>query len=407
MKRRTYTGTDYKKALNINDLEKIARRRLPNFVFEYLFGGSDDEQTLRHNRTVFDDYLFEPRTLTKVGDRDLSTLMLGKRYNLPLVIGPTGFNGMLTSDGDTKLARAAARHGIPFVLSNVATTSLEEISAVEGVTAWMQIYFYRDRDYVRKLVTRCREASYDTIVITTDSAIYGNREWDLRNFRKPMQPNLRNLLQLLTRPGWITDVLIPDGIPTFKNLDDLLPVDKRGVQGASAVIGQQLDPSLNWEDVAWLRDNWKGKLILKGIIAPSEAQQAADMGIDAVVLSNHGGRQLNHALSPLDVLPEVRQRVGQRCQLYVDSGFRRGTDVVKALALGADAVWLGRATLYGLAAGGQPGAEHALGLLGEEVDRTLGLLGCSHLGELDDGLLWHLPYRGTFDQQQRFVQGRA
>ncbi|HSH47975.1 MAG TPA: alpha-hydroxy acid oxidase, partial [Halomonas sp.] len=385
MKRRTYIGTDHRRALNISDLESIARRRLPNFVFEYLFGGSEDEQSLRRNRAVFDDYLFEPKTLTRVGDRDLSTVTLGKRYRLPLVIGPTGYNGMLTRDGDIKLARAAARYGIPFVLSNVATTSLEEIIAVEGVTAWMQIYFYRDRDYVKKLVKRCGEAGYDTIVITTDSAIYGNREWDQRNFRKPMRPDLRNLLHLLMRLRWIADVLIPDGMPTFKNLDDLLPAGKQGVQGASAVIGQQLDPSLNWEDIAWLRDNWKGKLILKGIIAPGEAQQAADLGIDAVVLSNHGGRQLNHALSPLDVLPEVRQRVGQSYQLYVDSGFRRGTDVVKALALGADAVWLGRATLYGLAAGGQAGVEHALALLQREIDRTVGLLGCSQISELNDG----------------------
>jgi len=391
MQRRPYTGTDYRKALNIHDLERIARRRLPNFVFEYLYGGSDDEQTLRHNRAVFDDYLFEPLTLTRVEPRDLTTSLLGKSHAMPLVIGPTGFNGMLTRHGDVKLARAATRHGIPFVLSNVATSSLEEIAALEGVTAWMQIYFYRDRDYVRKLIERCRAAEYEAIVITTDSAIYGNREWDLRNFRKPMQLNLRNLLHLLTRPRWITDVLIPDGIPTFKNLGDLLPPGKQSVQGASAVIGQQLDPSLNWEDIAWLRDHWPGKLILKGIIAPSEAEHAAALGVDGVVLSNHGGRQLNHSLSPLDVLPEAKRRVGDRCQIFVDSGFRRGTDVVKALALGADAIWLGRATLYGLAAGGQAGAEHALGLLRGEIDRTLGLLGCSRLDELGEGHVRRYP----------------
>lgn len=387
MKRRPYAGADYRKALNIDDLERIARRRLPNFVFEYLYGGADDERTLHHNRAVFDDYLFEPRTLTRVGPRDLTTSLLGCHSAMPLVIGPTGFNGMLTRNGDTKLAKAAVEHGIPFVLSNVSTTPLEDIAAIEGLSPWMQIYFYRDRDYVRKLVERCRAAEYEAIVVTTDSAIYGNREWDLRNFRKPMQPTLRNLLHLLSRPRWIADVLIPDGVPTFKNLGDLLPPDKQTVQGASAVIGQQLDPSLNWEDIAWLRDAWPGKLIIKGIISPAEAEKAAEMGVDGVVLSNHGGRQLDHALSPLDVLPETRRRVGQRCQLFIDSGFRRGTEVVKALALGADAVWLGRATLYGLAAGGQTGAEHALELLREEIDRTLGLLGCNHLDELDASLV--------------------
>nr|WP_246403872.1 alpha-hydroxy acid oxidase [Halomonas stenophila] len=368
-------------------MARIARRRLPHFVFEYLEGGADDERTLRHNQAVFDDYLFEPRTLTRVGPRDLSTTLLGKRHALPLVIGPTGYNGMLTRNGDLKLAAAASGANIPFVLSNVATTSLEDIAAIEGLNAWMQIYFYRDRDYVRKLVERCQTAGYETLVVTTDSAIYGNREWDLRNFRKPMQPTLRNLVHLLTRPGWIADVLIPDGMPTFKNLGDLLPPGKQSVQGASAVIGQQLDPTLNWDDIAWLRDRWPGKLIVKGILSPAEAERAAALGVDAVVLSNHGGRQLDHACSPLDVLPEARERVGERCQLFVDSGFRQGTEVVKALALGADAIWLGRATLYGLAAGGQAGVEHALEILQREIDRTIGLLGVDRIADLEASAL--------------------
>lgn len=387
MKRRPYTGTDYQRALNIADLERIARRRLPNFVFEYLQGGADDERTLRRNREVFDDYLFEPRTLTRVGPRELSTTLLGQRHALPLVIGPTGYNGMLTRHGDIKLATAASGANIPFVLSNVATTSLEDIAAVEGLNAWMQIYFYRDRDYVRKLVDRCQTAGYETLVVTTDSAIYGNREWDLRNFRKPMQPTLRNLAHLLTRPRWIADVLIPDGMPTFKNLGDLLPPGKQSVQGASAVIGRQLDPTLNRDDIAWLRDRWPGKLIVKGILSPDEAARAATLGVDAVVLSNHGGRQLDHAVSPLEVLPEARARVGQRCQLFIDSGFRRGTEVVKALALGADAIWLGRTSLYGLAAGGQAGVEHALEILQGEIDRTIGLLGVDRITDLDASVL--------------------
>lgn len=387
MKRRSYAGSDYRKALNIHDLERIAQRRLPNFVFEYLQGGSDDECTLARNRSVFADYLFEPRTLTRVGPRDLTGKLLGKQYAMPLAIGPTGYNGMLTANGDIKLAKAARDAGIPFVLSNVSTTSLEDIAAIEGLTAWMQIYFYRDRDYVRKLVERCRAADYEAIVVTTDSAIYGNREWDVRNFRKPMQPTLRNLLHLLTRPRWMADVLVPDGMPTFKNLGDLLPPDKQSVQGASAIIGQQLDPTLNWDDIAWLRDLWPHKLIVKGILSPAEAEQAAAIGADAVVLSNHGGRQLDHACSPFEVLPEARQRVGNRCQLFIDSGFRRGTEVVKALALGADAVWLGRTTLYGLAAGGQEGVAHALGILQREIDRTIGLLGVDRIADLEASML--------------------
>nr|WP_298411118.1 alpha-hydroxy acid oxidase [uncultured Halomonas sp.] len=390
MNRQPYAGTRYRKALSIHDLERLAQRRLPNFVFEYIYGGSDDEQTLIRNRTIFDDYLFEPRTLTKVGKRDLTTTLLGTSYAMPLVIGPTGYSGLVTRNGDIKLASAAVNKRISFVLSNVSTTSLEDIAAVEGVNAWMQIYFYRDRDYVRKLIERCRSAGYETIVVTTDSAIYGNREWDLRNFRKPMKLDARNMLHVLSRPRWMLDVLVPDGVPTFKNLDDLLPPGKNTVQGASAVIGEQLDPSLNWDDIAWLRDYWPGKLVLKGLLSGEEAEQAARLGVDGIVLSNHGGRQLNHARSPLEVLSEARRRVGERCQLYVDSGFRRGTDVVKALALGADAVWLGRATLYGLAAGGQAGVEHALDLLQREIDRTVGLLGCSSVAELRADMVTYL-----------------
>ncbi|PRY66262.1 (S)-mandelate dehydrogenase [Vreelandella songnenensis] len=387
MKRQLYTGSNYKKALNIEDLERIAKKRLPNFVFEYVYGGSDDEHTLRHNRAVFDQYLFKPKTMTNVGVRDLSTTLMGGTFQMPLAIGPTGFNGMLTREGDLKLAGAARDAGIPFILSSVSTTRLEDIAAIEGLTAWMQIYFYRDRDFVKSMIRRCAKAGFDAIVVTTDSAIYGNREWDVRNFRRPMKPTLANLLHLLTKPGWMKDVLWPDGLPTFKNLDDLLPPDKRNAQGASQIIGPQLDPSLNWEDIAWLRELWPGKIILKGILAPEEAEHAASLGIDALVLSNHGGRQLNHSLSPMDTLSEVKACVGERCELFVDSGFRRGTDIIKALALGADGVWLGRATLYGLAAGGQAGAAHALALLKKEMESTLGLLGYSRLDELEAGCL--------------------
>ncbi|WP_447553311.1 alpha-hydroxy acid oxidase [Vreelandella sp. EE22] len=387
MKRQFYSGSNYKKALNIQDLERIAKKRLPNFVFEYVYGGSDDEHTLRHNRSVFDEYRFLPKTLTSVGTRDLSTTLFGQRYAMPLAIGPTGFNGMLTYDGDRKLAYAARDAGIPFVLSNVSTTAMEDIKAIEGLTAWMQLYFYRDRDFVKSLIKRCQNAQFEAIVITTDSAIYGNREWDVRNFRRPMKPTFANLAHLLTKPRWMTDVLLPEGLPTFKNLDELLPPGKRSAQGASQIIGQQLDPSLNWDDIAWLRDLWPGKIIIKGILAPEEAEQAAHLGVDGIVLSNHGGRQLNHSLSPMDTLAEVKASVGERCHLFVDSGFRRGTDIIKALALGADAVWLGRATLYGLAAGGQAGAEHALNLLRGETDRTLGLLGLNNIHDLTSACL--------------------
>lgn len=251
----------------------------------------------------------------------------------------------------------------------------------------MQIYFYRDHDYVKNLVDRCRASGYDTIVVTTDSAIYGNREWDTRNYARPFVLNWRNKLHVLSRPRWMKDVLYPHGVPTFKNLGDLLPPEDSSVQGAAAEIGKHLMPSLNWEDIRWLRDNWSGNLLIKGILSVEEARTAVEYGIDGIVLSNHGGRQLDSSVSPMEILPDVRTAVGDALTILLDGGFRRGSDILKAVLLGADAVLLGRTTLYGLGAGGQAGVDHALGLLYKEMDRTLGLLGCSNLQELDRSLI--------------------
>ncbi|NWO55158.1 alpha-hydroxy-acid oxidizing enzyme [Chromohalobacter salexigens] len=387
MKRSMPRRRRYDQALSIAELSEIARRRLPNFVYEYIHGGADDEVSLRNNRAVFNRYRFTPKTLTDVSQRDLGRDLLGHRVSMPVVIGPTGFNGMITQDGDSKLARAAADRGIPFTLSNASTEPLEEIAKVPGGWPWMQIYFYRDHDYVKNLVDRCRASGYDTIVVTTDSAIYGNREWDTRNYARPFVLNWRNKLHVLSRPGWMKDVLYPHGVPTFKNLGDLLPPEDSSVQGAAAEIGKHLMPSLNWEDIRWLRDNWSGNLLIKGILSVEEARTAVEYGIDGIVLSNHGGRQLDSSVSPMEILPEVRAAVGDALTILLDGGFRRGSDILKAVLLGADAVLLGRTTLYGLGAGGQAGVEHALGLLHKEMDRTLGLLGCSNLQELDRSLI--------------------
>ncbi|WP_110669718.1 alpha-hydroxy acid oxidase [Salinicola halophilus] len=377
----------FDRAKNIDELAEIARRRLPNFVYEYIHGGADDEVSLANNRAVFDRYRFTPRTLTDVSQRSLTARVLGREIAMPMIIGPTGFNGMITQDGDMKLARAAARQDIPFTLSNASTTSLEEIATVESGWNWMQIYFYRDRDYVEALIERCRAAGYDTLVVTTDSAIYGNREWDARNYARPLVLDTYNKLHTLTRPSWIKDVLYPDGIPTFKNLGDLLPPGDDSVQGAASAIGEHLMPSLSWKEMRWLRERWPGKLLIKGILCVEEARQAVAEGMDGIVLSNHGGRQLDGAVSALEILREVRAAVGDEMTLLLDGGFRRGSDVLKARLLGADAVMLGRATLYGLGAGGEPGVDHALRLLQAELDRNLGLLGCRHLQELNDAFL--------------------
>jgi len=387
MKRHLSYWRSYRQARNVQELADIARRRVPNFVFEYVFGGADDEASLANNRAVFDQYRFTPLTLTDVGTRDLHTQIFGRTINMPIAIGPTGFNGMITKEGDLKLAKAAASHGIPFTLSTVSTVSLEDITKVPGGWPWMQIYFFRDRKFVENLVGRCQAAGYDTIAVTTDSAIYGNREWDSRNFSAPLTLNWRNKLDTLTKPRWMLDVLVPDGVPTFKNLGDLIPPEGISPKGAAAELGKQHLPSLNWSDIQWLRDVWKGNLVIKGILSVSEARKAAEIGVDGIVLSNHGGRQLDHAVSPMEILPEVREAVGERMTILIDSGFRRGTDILKALILGANAVLLGRATLFGLGAGGEAGVSHVLDLLQTDLHRTLGLLGCRNLSELNASLI--------------------
>ena len=366
----------------------MARRRVPNFCFEYVEGGSEDEASLRRNRDVFSKWAFQPRTLVDVAVRNQRRQLLGEEMASPFLIGPTGFSGLLSRAGDVSMARAAAAAGIPFVLTNVSTTSLEEVVRSAGGRVWMQVYMYRTREFVEKIARRAQAAGISTLVLTTDSAIYGKREWDTRNFSSPQSLNWRNKIDVLRHPRWILDILVPNGFPHFANLGDLLPPGKTSVRGAaSSMIGQSLDPSLSWQDVEWLRGIWPGKLVIKGVMCAQDAARAVAVGADGIVLSNHGGRQLDSALSTMDVLPEVVAEVKGRLAVMLDGGFRRGSDIVKAVALGADAVLLGRATTYGLAAGGQAGAERAIDILRSEIDRVLGLMGCPDLAQLDRNCL--------------------
>lgn len=388
VKRRLYTGRDVRRAQSIEELRAMARRRVPNFCFEYLEGGSEDEVTLRRNRDVFSTIAFLPRTLVDVSVRNQRRRVLGEEIDAPFLIGPTGFSGLLSREGDVSMARAAASAGIPFVLTNVSTTSLEEVVRRTGARVWMQVYLYRTREFVAKMARRAQDAGIGTLVLTTDSAIYGKREWDARNFSDPLRLNWRNKIDVMQHPRWMIDILFPRGFPHFSNLGDLLPTGQTSVRGAAAsMIGQSLDPSLSWRDVEWLRGIWPGKLVLKGIMSAQDAARAVSAGADGVVLSNHGGRQLDGALSTMDVLAEVVAEVKGRLAVMLDGGFRRGADIVKAVALGADAVLLGRATSYGLAAGGQAGVEQAIDILRGEIDRVLGLLGCSDVSQVDRSYL--------------------
>jgi (S)-mandelate dehydrogenase len=382
MKRSRYRGRDFRRALTIEDLRVIARRRLPNFTYEYLEGGAEDEVALRRNRDVFERIAWLPRTLAGVGTPDLSTEVLGEACHLPLIIAPTGFNGMLWPQGDLALARAASDGGIPFTLSTVSNYSLPRMTAELPERIWFQLYPFKDPAAVDHLVGRAEQAGCRTLVVTTDVPVLGAREWDQRNYRAPMQLSLRSKLDVLAHPGWLRRVMIPGGAPEFENLKELLPPGARSALAGVRFMGTQINARLGWDDMARIRARWQGKLVLKGILCVEDARRAVEMGADGIVLSNHGGRQIDSAVSGVELLPAVSAEVGERITVLVDGGFRRGSDVLKALALGADAVMIGRPALYGLAAGGQAGVAHALGLLRAEMERTLTLLGCRSLGEL-------------------------
>jgi (S)-mandelate dehydrogenase len=380
-KRRPFTGGTLARARNIADLRQLARRRVPGFAFEYVEGGAEDESSLRRNRSSFERLQLLPRTLIDSSRRQLRTTILGTPAEAPLVIAPTGLNNMLHPEGDLALARAAARRGIPFTLSSLSTTRLEEVAARAAGRLWLQLYVLKDRAIARDLMQRAAAAGYEALVFTTDANVFGSREWDQRNFSAPGRPTLRAALDTLRHPGWLLD-LLRNGVPRFRNVESFLPPGKASAVGGSTVLPGLFEATITWDDIAWIRQFWRGKLLIKGVLSAGDAERALALGCDGVVLSNHGGRQLDYCVAAIEVLPEVAAAVGGRMPILIDGGVRRGTDVIKALALGAQGVMLGRATLYGLAAGGEAGVARALEMLCTETDRTLGLLGCNSVSEL-------------------------
>jgi (S)-mandelate dehydrogenase len=386
-RRRPFRSSNIERALNISHLREIASRSVPHFVFEYVEGGAEDEMTLRCNRSAFESYRFVPQTLVDTTHRHQRTALFGREVQTPLVIAPTGMNGILRYNGDVALARAAARAGIPFCLSTVSTTKLETVASEAGGRLWMQLYVMRDRKIAENIVTRAHAAGYEALVFTTDANVFGYREWDRRNYIRPGKPTMRNLFDALRHPAWLSEVIVRHGVPEFVNFAPFLPPGAASAIGGSTVIPTLFGPSITWDDIQWLRGIWNRKLLIKGVLSVADAERAASVGCDGIVLTNHGGRQLDSCVAPIDMVEEIVKAVGEKMTVIVDSGFRRGTDVVKALALGADAVMIGRATLYGLAAGGERGAGRALEILTTEIDRVLGQLGCNSVAELGPHLL--------------------
>lgn len=384
--RRYYPGKDFRRAFSIEELRLVASRAVPNFAFEYVEGGAEDEQALHWNRSALDAIRFIPNTLVDTSDRHQRISLLGQESRTPLVIAPTGLNGMLRHHGDAALARAAKAEGIPFTLSTVSNMRLEDVAETAGGRLWMQLYVMKDRAVAQDIVSRAERAGYEAIVFTTDANVFGYREWDQRNYRSPGKLSLRNMLDTMMHPRWMFDVL-RHGIPWFDNIVDFMPPEARSARGGVAFFPRLFAPDISWDDIAWLREKWPGKLLIKGVLSVADAEHAAESGCDGVILSNHGGRQLDACVAPIEVLAGIRNAVGDRLAILVDSGFYRGDDVVKAVALGADAVMIGRATLYGLAAGGEAGVRHALNIVVNEIDRTLGQLGCKTLADVHPGML--------------------
>lgn len=387
LKRKFYSGNNFRNALSIKELRYIARKRVPNFVFEYVEGGAEDEATLKWNRKALNAIRFTPNTLIDTSNRTHSIKLFGQESNSPLIIAPTGLNGMLHHRADIALARTAKNYGIPFCLSTVSNLSLEEVAKNAGGRLWMQLYVMTNHKITQNIIDRAQNAGYEALVFTTDANVFGNREWDKRNYKAPAKLTFRNLVDVAMHPRWIFDVLFPHGVPRFENIVKFMPLEAQSASGGVAEFPKLFSSEISWQDVEWLRKKWQGKLIIKGILNSEDANRAKDLGCDGIILSNHGGRQLDSCISPIEVLPEVSKSVGNEITIIIDSGFRRGTDILKAMALGAHAVMIGRSTLFGLAAGGEAGANHALSILTTEIDRALGQLGCCSTTELGPHLI--------------------
>lgn len=375
-RRRYYTGAVPSRAIAISDLRARAHELMPRIALEYLEGGAEDEASMLRERRAFSDWRFMPRTLVDVSHRTLETQILGKPAAMPLIVGPTGLNGLFTHHADLALAGAAAEAGVPFVQSTMSNDAVEEVAKIEGLRHWWQLYVFGGDEVWQQLLERVDRAGCEALVLTTNAQIFGNREWSKRTRATQSLPTLPTAIDAALHPRWLAKTLLAGGgLPQFENVIDFVPRNKRGMFESAHWIRSQQPTSLSWDTVARIRERWKKPFILKGILSEEDVHRAADSGIDAVVLSSHGGRQLDWTISPLDLLPTARKAAGDRMQIYLAGGVRRGTDMLKAMALGADAVLVGRAPLYGLCAYGERGVAHALAILKREAEESLGLLG--------------------------------
>ncbi len=360
---------------DIADLRAAGRRLTPRPVFDYVDGGADEEHSLRANTRAFRRWRFQPRALVNVSEADTSAAFLGSVAPLPLALAPTGYTRMMHPAGEIGAARAAQRHGLPYTLSTMATTTIEAVAEAAQPDLWFQLYILRDSGLTKELVDRAAAAKYRALVVTVDTFVAGHRTRDRRNgLVIPPELTARTLASIAAKPGYWIRMLRNPAID-FANFAGHAPATIEGT-------GSLFDPGIDWDDIAELRTRWPGKLVIKGPLGPADARLAVSAGADGLQLSNHGGRQLDRAVAPVDLIAAVREAVGPEVSVLVDSGIRHGSDIAVALALGADACAIGRAYLYGLMAGGEPGVNKALDILAEQFRQTMQLLGVRSVAEL-------------------------
>ncbi|AUW60071.1 alpha-hydroxy-acid oxidizing enzyme [Sphingobium sp. SCG-1] len=360
-------------ARNIADLQLLARKALPGPVWNYLEGGADDEVTKRRNTAIFDDVLLTPEILTDVSNIDTRISMLNIDFGFPVIMSPTGMSQLFHPSGEMAVARAAADHAVPYALSTMATTTIEEVAQIGG-RRFFQLYCFKDRRLTSELLDRAKASGYDGIILTADTPVSGNRERDLvSGMSVPMKFPLKSLIDFSLHPKWSLPMLFGKRVALANMTGGHWGTGSAA--GVIAMVNGQMDRSITWKDLDWLRATWNGSLILKGVSAPIDAVEAAKIGCDGLMISNHGGRQLDGAVTPLEQLPHIRDAVGDAVVLILDGGVRRGTHILKALALGADACAIGRPYIFGLAAGGPAGVHRALQILRTEFERGMALLG--------------------------------
>jgi L-lactate dehydrogenase (cytochrome) len=368
-----------KRCVTIEDLQHAAWRRWPKSVRGYVEGGADGEVSLARNRAAYERVGLVPSPLRDVTDVDLRTSILGGDSALPFALAPTGYTRMMHTAGEGAVARAARDAGIPYTMSTMATTRLENVAAEVGGDLWFQLYIWRDRGLVRELIERAKASGYRALMLTVDTPVTGLRVRDAHNgFTIPPQLSASTVLDMARHPMWCASMLAGPPI-TYANF---APEVGRTPEGLMEFAAKQFDPSVSWDDLAWIRGLWQGPLMVKGLVSESDAARAVEVGVDAVVLSNHGGRQLDQVVVPLQMIPAVRDRVGDKIAVFVDSGIRRGSDIAVALALGADAVLIGRPYLYGLGAAGERGVAASISMLGAELRRAMTLMGVTSVAQL-------------------------